>query len=71
MRTKSRIAVLVTTETQSPAVQDALIGTSELLKLAPPSLEMQGFPKRRQETARFDALRGSDGRGLSGQTPYT
>jgi hypothetical protein len=31
----------------------ALIGISELLKLAPPSLEMQGFPKRRQTNGSF------------------
>jgi hypothetical protein len=48
MRTKSRIAVRVTIKTRSPPVPDALIDTSELLKLAPPPLEMQGFPKRRQ-----------------------
>jgi hypothetical protein len=48
MRTKSRIAVRVSIETRSPAAQAALIGLSELQKLAPPPLEMQGFPKRRQ-----------------------
>jgi hypothetical protein len=48
MRTKSRIATPVTIQTQSAWSQDALIGISELLKLAPPPLEMQGFPKRRQ-----------------------
>jgi hypothetical protein len=38
----------VSIKTRSPPAQDALIGVSELNELAPPPLEMQGFPKRRQ-----------------------
>jgi hypothetical protein len=48
MRTKRGTADSVTIETQSSPALGALIVISELQKLAPPSLEMQGFPKRRQ-----------------------
>jgi hypothetical protein len=48
MRTKRGTAVLVRIKTESSALAGALIGISELLKLAPPSLGAQGFPKRRQ-----------------------
>jgi hypothetical protein len=48
MRTKRGTGVPVSIETQSPAAVGALIGDSELLKLAPPPLEMQGVSKRRQ-----------------------
>jgi hypothetical protein len=46
MRTKRGTGALVTIKTQSPASSGALIGGSELLKLAPPPLETQGFSKR-------------------------
>jgi hypothetical protein len=46
MRTKRGTAKPVTIQTQSPGRSGALIEISELLKLAPPPLEMQGFPKR-------------------------
>jgi hypothetical protein len=45
-------------ETGSKAVLDALIEVSELERLAPPPLEMQGFPKRRQTRLVPDAARG-------------
>ncbi|HEX6714830.1 MAG TPA: hypothetical protein VF066_15675 [Thermoleophilaceae bacterium] len=38
----------VSIRTESSPARGALIDGSELLKLAPPPLEMQGFPKRRQ-----------------------
>jgi hypothetical protein len=48
MRTKRGIGTPVSLETRSQPVVGALIENSEWQKLAPPPLEMQGFPKRRQ-----------------------
>src|SRR4051794_8445095 len=58
-------------KTRAPPALGALMDISELQKLAPPSLEIQGFPKRRHFTARVDSARDGNRGFRHGQNLFT